>query len=1043
VDEPTFFGRDGAYRIESLLGRGGFATVHKAYHATLDRYVAIKVLRPEVVESQQAIERFQREARVAARLSAHPNIVTIYDYGEQDGRAYLVLEFIDGLTLEERLGEPFSADELVRIFSAVGSALDYAHSRQLVHRDVKPSNVLIGNDGRVVLSDFGIAKLLDSVSSFTGQVIGTAEYMAPEQILGSPIDGRADVYAMGVMLYRTFAGRPPFQGAMTSVMYKHVHEAPPPLNIDASRLPPEVEHVVRKALEKNPADRHQSAGELAADFARVLRPAGLIEQAQAALARHDLDRAEQVAAELLQASQHDAAGGYVTARAARLQQVVRLTRALAGDSWRDALEEVDRLNLAGSTDPEVVQLLRRARDLRQRGDPRGRIDGPPSGNRPSASIPRDRISGPTSTPPVGAYDDEPPTMYPPLEAQTLYSPADSQSRPVSSPISRERLESYRPPLIPVRSPATPVPPAGSYAGDRNGRRRGPLVIGGVALVALLLLGLVVVPRFLGGSEAGPSSAATSTPAAATATPGAPVAVAPTSAPAGTSAAKPALAPTTAATAPTAAQGVPQSAPTSAPSPAANPTSQVAASPPAAGKPSAQAVPLAPPLAHPRNLHTATQLGDGRILVAGGRDGTAALDTAEIYDPAANVWTPTGAMTSARYRHTATLLPDGQVLVVGGQDSNGAFLDTAERFDPATNQWSPAGTLSAARAGHTTTMLQDGRALVVGGYNTTEFHNTAELYQPETNAWSMAAPLADKHYGHTATRLLDGTVLVAGGFGSTTQATAERYDPANNTWTSVGSMAEGRLDHTAVLLKDGRVLVAGGSNSQNGGTYLASAELFDPAAASWSPAPSMSGPRSGHTAALLPDGQVLVAGGRDADSSLSSAERYDPAANTWTQAGTLAAARWLPASALLPDGRVLISGGRVGNSSLAFAEQYDPARNDWSGEGQSVTFNLTPQNNSGISGTAVLTNIGGGHMRVEMHVTGAGPGPYPAHIHEGNCTQLNPAPKFPLANVVNGSSVTEIEGSLQLVTSSPHAIHMHKSPDEMPIYVACADTRVPG
>jgi serine/threonine protein kinase/N-acetylneuraminic acid mutarotase len=1040
VDVPTFFGRDGAYRIESLLGRGGFATVHKAYQATLDRYVAIKVLRPEVVESKQAIERFQREARVAARLSAHPNIVTIYDYGEQDGRAYLVLELVDGITLEERLAEPSTADELVRVFNAVGSALDYAHSRQLVHRDVKPSNVLIGNDGRVVLSDFGIAKLLDSVSSFTGQVIGTAEYMAPEQILGSPIDGRADVYAMGVMLYRTFAGRPPFQGAMTSVMYKHVHEAPPPLNIDAGRMPPGVETVVRRALEKNPADRHQSAGELAADFARVLRPAGLIEQAQAALARHDLDRAEQVAAELLQTSERDASGRYVSARAARLQQIVRLTRALAGESWRDALAEIDRLDLEASPDPEVVQLLRRARDLRQHGDARSRVDGPPSSGRTSGNVPRDRISGPTSAPPGGAYDDEPPTMYPPIE---------SRGRPISSPISRERLESFRPPLVPVRSPATPVPPAGSYPGDRTGRRRGPLVIGVVALVALLLLGIFVVPRLLGGSEAATASP-TSTPlaaAAATGAPGVAVAAAPTSGPAGTAAAKPALPPTTAPT----VQGVAQqaaaspAAATSAPatSPAANPTAQVAASPPAASKPSAQSVPLAPPLAHPRNLHTATQLSDGRILVAGGRDGTTALDTAEIYDPAANVWSPTGTMTSARYRHTATLLPDGQVLVVGGQDSAGAFLDTAERFDPATNQWSPAGKLSAARAGHTTTLLQDGRALVVGGYNTTEFHNTAELYQPETNAWSMAAPLADKHYGHTATRLLDGNVLVVGGFGSTTQATAERYDPAANTWTSVGSMADGRLDHTAVLLKDGRVLVAGGSNSQNGGTYLASAELYDPAAATWSSAASMSGPRSGHTAALLPDGQVLVAGGRDADSSLSSAERYDPAANTWTQAGTLAAARWLPASALLPDGRVLISGGRVGNSSLAFAEQYDPSRNDWAGEGQSVTFNLTPQNNSGISGTAVLTNIGGGHMRVEMHVTGAGPGPYPAHIHEGNCTQLNPAPQFPLANVVNGSSVTEIEGSLQLVTSSPHAIHMHKSPDEMPIYVACADTRVPG
>jgi hypothetical protein len=334
-------------------------------------------------------------------------------------------------------------------------------------------------------------------------------------------------------------------------------------------------------------------------------------------------------------------------------------------------------------------------------------------------------------------------------------------------------------------------------------------------------------------------------------------------------------------------------------------------------------------------------------------------------------------------------------------------------------------------------------LVVGGYNTQQFHNTAELYEPTSGAWSPAAALADIHSGHTATRLQDGQVLVAGGFGSTSQATAERYNPASNTWTAVESMKEGRVDYTAVLLNDGRVLVAGGVNSQGGGTYLATAELYDPASGSWTPAGSMAGPRSGHAAALLADGRVVVAGGRDADSSLSSAERYDPAANAWVQAGTLAAARWLPASAMLPDGRLLLSGGRVGNSSLAFVEQYDPSRNDWAGEGQSITLNLATQNNSGITGTAVLTNLGGGRMRVELHATGAGPGPYPAHIHQGSCAQLNPAPRFPLTNVVDGVSVTDIDASLQLVTSSPHAIHMHKSPDEMPIYVACADTKVPG
>ena len=217
MEMPRAFGHDDAYRVVSELGRGGFATVYKAYQASLDRDVAIKVLRPEIVQDEKAIERFQREARVAARLSAHPNIVTIYDYGEQAGRAYLVLEYIDGMTLERRLLQPISAIEIEEVTRAVASALDYAHSHQFVHRDVKPSNILLGSDGRIFLSDFGIAKLIDAVTSATGGVLGTVEYMAPEQITGGVVDARSDVYAFGTMVYHMFAGRPPFDGSFTTV----------------------------------------------------------------------------------------------------------------------------------------------------------------------------------------------------------------------------------------------------------------------------------------------------------------------------------------------------------------------------------------------------------------------------------------------------------------------------------------------------------------------------------------------------------------------------------------------------------------------------------------------------------------------------------------------------------------------------------------------------------------------------------------------------------------------------------------------------------
>jgi eukaryotic-like serine/threonine-protein kinase len=252
---PESFGHQGAYKVVSELGRGGFATVYKAYQASLDRHVAIKVLRPEVVQDETGLERFQREARAAARLGGHPNIVTIYDYDQQSGMAYLALEFIDGSTLQERLAQPLSATEIDRIITGVASALDYAHEHQLVHRDVKPSNVLVGKDGRVVLSDFGIAKLLDAATALTGAAIGTPEYMAPEQITGAQVDARSDIYSLGVMVYRVFAGKPPFQGNLMSVLHRHVHETPPPMADSGRRIPSGVEEVVQRALAKDPAQR--------------------------------------------------------------------------------------------------------------------------------------------------------------------------------------------------------------------------------------------------------------------------------------------------------------------------------------------------------------------------------------------------------------------------------------------------------------------------------------------------------------------------------------------------------------------------------------------------------------------------------------------------------------------------------------------------------------------------------------------------------------------------------------------------------------------
>jgi N-acetylneuraminic acid mutarotase len=332
----------------------------------------------------------------------------------------------------------------------------------------------------------------------------------------------------------------------------------------------------------------------------------------------------------------------------------------------------------------------------------------------------------------------------------------------------------------------------------------------------------------------------------------------------------------------------------------------------------------------RYSHTATLLDDGKVLVVGGKDNSGPLGTTEVYDPLTHSWSSAGTLAAARYAHTATLLPSGKVLVAGGRDSDTSALAAAELYDPTTNSWAPAGTLASARAQHTAVLLQNGKVLVAGGYNPTRLLDTAELYDPAENDWTAAAAMHHIYSsGHTASLLPDGQVLIVGGFGTQTQAAVEQYDPATNRWTSARSLADGRVGHTASLLTDGKLLVAGGANSARGGTYLAAAELFDAPANNWGGVAAMTHSRSGQTAVLLPDGQVLVAGGRDASGPLPATERYDPAGNRWAPAGSLAEARWLHTATLLPSGRVLVIGGRDTNGTpLASTEQYSPTTNSW-------------------------------------------------------------------------------------------------------------------
>ena len=252
----------GAYQLIEPAGTGGMAEVWRAYHPPLERFVAIKFLSPRYATDPTYLERFGREARAVSRLD-HPNILTVYEYGEQDGWTYMVSPFIGGGTLAARLHRgPWSVADAVAVLEPLASALDHAHARGIVHRDLKPSNVLFTERGRLVLSDFGIARMLESstVVSQVGIVVGTPLYMSPEQAEGKLAGPPSDRYSLGVVAYEMLTGRPPFTGATPlSLLRAHVDRPLPlPRTLNAA-LPRHVEATLCKALAKNPADRYPTA----------------------------------------------------------------------------------------------------------------------------------------------------------------------------------------------------------------------------------------------------------------------------------------------------------------------------------------------------------------------------------------------------------------------------------------------------------------------------------------------------------------------------------------------------------------------------------------------------------------------------------------------------------------------------------------------------------------------------------------------------------------------------------------------------------------
>ncbi|CAH8709668.1 Stk1 family PASTA domain-containing Ser/Thr kinase [Paenibacillus thiaminolyticus] len=265
----------GRYEITARIGGGGMALVYKALDNLLNRYVAVKVLRQQFVHDEEFIQRFRREAQSAASLS-HPNVVSIYDVGQEDDTHYIVMEYVEGHNLNEIIQQraPLQVEEAVRIASQICDALDHAHQNRIIHRDIKPHNILIGRNGRVKVTDFGIARAVTSSTiTQTGSVVGSVHYFSPEHAKGISAGEKSDLYSLGIVLYQMLTGRLPFLGeSPISVALKHLQEPfEEPRKVNP-HIPQSVENIILKSMRKNPAERYQSAAEMLRDLETSLSP---------------------------------------------------------------------------------------------------------------------------------------------------------------------------------------------------------------------------------------------------------------------------------------------------------------------------------------------------------------------------------------------------------------------------------------------------------------------------------------------------------------------------------------------------------------------------------------------------------------------------------------------------------------------------------------------------------------------------------------------------------------------------------------------------
>jgi serine/threonine protein kinase/N-acetylneuraminic acid mutarotase len=726
----------GQYRVVEQLGMGGMATVYKAYHPAMDRYVALKIPPEYLARDPNFRARFIREARTLAHLE-HPHILPVYDFGEEDGLPYFVMRYVDGGTLRELMTRgPLPLDQALRLVREVAEALGYAHTyvdpnsgrlEPIVHRDVKPANVLLDRNGTALLTDFGIAKILDENTELTGTgvALGTPQYMAPEQVQGKPVDARTDIYSLGVVLYEVATGRRPFAAETPlALAMMHVNEALPlPRQVNPA-VPEAVERIILRAMAKNPDDRFQTADEFAAALGDRLNeaPKSFDLTSTIPVRMDPNDRQTPVAVEdrtVLQGTSVVSLPAEAPAPPSPAElpagppPIGPPTPAPLADSPAPARSgpavSLPRppvlLGIGGVVVVALVALVLLAPGLTGRANPG--LTGSPT---------------PTAVATSGAKAGV-------VTASAQPSPTSPPASPVASPTSSTTGANASPATWTERQALPRSAYALAAATGSDGRT---YAIGGYR------------GAFLKSVDAYTPGTNRWTPVASMAT--ARDGLAAVSGPDGRI---------------YAIGGYNAGAlnTVEAYTPSTNSWAAVASLPTA------------------RHLLAAVAGPDGRIYAIGGNNGTAAVNTVEAYTPSSNTWTTVASMPTARANLAAAVGADGRIYAIGGERPSA--VKTVEAYTPSTNTWTTVATMPTARGGLATLTGADGRIYALGGTNG-KYLTTVEAYTPSTNTWTTVASMPTARSALAAALGPDERIYAIGGRDTSGDlAIVEAYGPATN------------------------------------------------------------------------------------------------------------------------------------------------------------------------------------------------------------------------------------------------------------------------